>query len=65
MRDAVARLPESDQEILLLRTYEHLSNQEVAYLLDLDPATASKRHGRAVLRLHRILLQAGLSESQL
>ena len=62
---AVSRLPEADQEILLLRTYEGLSNQEVAYLLDLDPATASKRHGRAVLRLHRLLLEAGLSESQL
>ena len=65
VRQAVSRLPEADQEILLLRTYEGLSNQEVAYLLDLDPATASKRHGRAVLRLHRLLLEAGLSESQL
>ena len=64
VRQAVARLPEADQEILLLRTYEGLSNQEVACLLDLDPATASKRHGRAVLRLHRLLLEAGLSESQ-
>jgi hypothetical protein len=37
----------------------------MACLLDLDPATASKRHGRAVLRLHRVLLEAGLSESQI
>jgi len=59
---AVSRLPEVDQEILLLRTYEGLSNQEVAYLLDIDPATACKRHGRALLRLHRLLLEAGLSE---
>jgi RNA polymerase sigma factor (sigma-70 family) len=58
---AVSRMPEADQEILLLRTCEGLSNQEVAYLLDIDPATASKRHGRAVLRLHRLLLEAGLS----
>jgi RNA polymerase sigma-70 factor (ECF subfamily) len=65
VREAVARLPEADQEILLLRTYERLSNQEVAYLLDLDPATARKRYGRAVLRLHRLLVAAGLSESQL
>jgi RNA polymerase sigma-70 factor (ECF subfamily) len=65
VRQAVARLPEADQEILLLRTYERLSNQEVAYLLDLDPATASKRYGRAVLRLHALLVAAGLSESQL
>jgi RNA polymerase sigma-70 factor, ECF subfamily len=52
---AVARLSEADQEILLLRTYEGLSNQEVACLLDLDPQTASKRYGRAVLRLQRLL----------
>jgi RNA polymerase sigma-70 factor, ECF subfamily len=64
VRQAVARLPEADQEILLLRTYEGLSNQEVACLLDLDPATASKRHGRAILRLHRLLIEEGLSESQ-
>jgi RNA polymerase sigma-70 factor (ECF subfamily) len=65
VREAVAGLPEADQEILLLRTYEDLSNQEAAYLLDLDPATASKRHGRAVLRLHRLLIEAGLSQSRL
>jgi DNA-directed RNA polymerase specialized sigma24 family protein len=61
----VARLPEADQEILLLRTYEGLSNQEAAYVLGLDPATASKRHGRAVLRLHRLLVEDGLTGSQL
>jgi RNA polymerase sigma-70 factor (ECF subfamily) len=62
---AVGKLPEADQEILLLRTYEGLSNQEVAYVLGLDPAAASKRHGRAVLRLHRLLVEGGLTESQL
>jgi RNA polymerase sigma-70 factor (ECF subfamily) len=62
---AVARLPEDDQEILLLRTHEGMSNQEAAYVLGLDPATASKRHGRAVLRLHRLLIEFGLTESQL
>jgi RNA polymerase sigma-70 factor (ECF subfamily) len=55
VHQAVARLSEADQEILLLRTFEGLSNQEVACLLDLDPQTASKRYGRAVLRLHRLL----------
>jgi RNA polymerase sigma-70 factor (ECF subfamily) len=63
--EAVARLPEADQEILLLRTYEGLSNREAAYVLGLDPAAASKRHGRAVLRLHRLLAEGGLTESQL
>jgi RNA polymerase sigma-70 factor (ECF subfamily) len=55
VQKAVARLSEADQEILLLRTFEGLSNQEVACLLDLDPQTASKRYGRAVLRLQRLL----------
>jgi RNA polymerase sigma-70 factor (ECF subfamily) len=65
VRQAVALLPVADQEILLLRTYEGLSNEEVACLLDLTPAAASKRHGRAVRRLYRFLTDAGLSESQL
>lgn len=50
---------------LLLRHFEGLSNQEVAILLGLDPATASKRHGRAMLRLHKLLFEGGFTESQL
>jgi RNA polymerase sigma-70 factor (ECF subfamily) len=64
VRQAVARLSETDQEILLLRAFEGLSNQEVACLLDLDPATASKRHGRALLRLQKLLAEGGLAESE-
>jgi RNA polymerase sigma-70 factor (ECF subfamily) len=56
VRDAIARLPDADREVLLMRNFEGLSNQEVAYLLGLDPATASKRHGRALLRLRQLLL---------
>jgi RNA polymerase sigma-70 factor (ECF subfamily) len=63
VRQAVARLSENDQEILLLRTLEGLSNQEVALLLEIDPQTASKRYGRAVIRLHRLLAETGLAES--
>jgi RNA polymerase sigma-70 factor (ECF subfamily) len=62
VRDAVARLPDADREILLMRDFEGLSNQEVAYLLGLDPATASKRHGRALLRLRQILLDGGVAD---
>lgn len=65
LREAVAQLPEPDREVLLLRHFEGLSNQEVGILLSLDPATASKRHGRAMLRLHKILFEGGLTESQL
>jgi RNA polymerase sigma factor (sigma-70 family) len=58
----VAQLSEADQEVLLLRTYEGLSNQEVGYILDITPATVSKRYGRAVLRLHRLLAAGGLTQ---
>lgn len=63
VRQALTQLPEPDQEILIMRAFEGLSNQEVAYVLDLDPNTASKRHGRALLRLHQILSQGGRRES--
>jgi RNA polymerase sigma-70 factor (ECF subfamily) len=65
IRLVLESLPEADRELLLLRTYERLSNQEAAYILDVDPASASKRYGRAVLRLHRLLLEVGLGESRL
>jgi RNA polymerase sigma-70 factor (ECF subfamily) len=65
LRLAVARLPEADREVVLLRHFEGLSTREVACLLGIDPAAASKRHGRALLRLHRILSEGGLTESQL
>lgn len=65
VRQAVAQLSEADREVVMMRHFEGLSNREVAYLLHLDPATASKRHGRAMLRLHRILFEGGMRESPL
>jgi RNA polymerase sigma-70 factor (ECF subfamily) len=61
---ALAELPETDREVLLLRNIEGLSNQEVAYLLGLDAATASKRHGRALLRLRQVLTAGGFTDAQ-
>ena len=57
-REAVAQLPEADREIVLLRNFEGLSNQEVAQLLAMQPATASQRYGRALLRLRKLLEEA-------
>jgi RNA polymerase sigma-70 factor, ECF subfamily len=65
LTEAIAQLSEGDREILLLRNFEGLSNPEVGYLLGIDPATASQRHGRALLRLHKVLFAGGLRESQL
>lgn len=65
VRRAVSQLPEMDHEILLLRTFERLSFEEIALLLKIDPAAARKRHGRALLRLGKLLSEGGLKESHL
>jgi RNA polymerase sigma-70 factor (ECF subfamily) len=55
VQQAVTQLPEADREIVLLRNFEGLSNQEVAQLLEITPATASQRYGRALMRLRTLL----------
>jgi RNA polymerase sigma-70 factor (ECF subfamily) len=61
---ALAQLPEADGELLLMRNFEGLSNQEVAKVLQILPGAASQRYGRALLKLQKLLLSAGLEESQ-
>jgi len=56
---AMADLADDDAEIILLRNFEDLSNQEAAQVLGIDPSAASKRYGRALLRLRRILIESG------
>jgi RNA polymerase sigma-70 factor (ECF subfamily) len=65
VRRAISQLPDQDREILLMRTYERMSYEEIAELLAIEPAAARKRHGRALVRLHRVLSAAGVTESQL
>ena len=65
LRQAMAQLPGADREVILMRHFEGLSNPEAGCLLGIDAATVSERHGRAMLRLHRILFSGGLTESQL
>lgn len=65
VREAVARLAEADREIILMRTFEGLAFEEIAALLGVESAAARKRHGRALLRLHQLLLEDGVTESQL
>lgn len=64
VREAMLELPEADREIVLMRTFEGLSYDEAAYVLEIDAAAARKRHGRALLRLHKLLTAGGLTESQ-
>jgi RNA polymerase sigma-70 factor, ECF subfamily len=64
VREVLDQLSEADREILLMRNLEALSNQEVAEVLQIEPVAASKRYGRALLRLHSRLLASGLLEAQ-
>jgi RNA polymerase sigma-70 factor (ECF subfamily) len=59
---AVAELAEADQEILLMRHAEGLPYEEIACLLDIEPAAARKRYGRALIRLQKVLKDHGLLE---
>jgi RNA polymerase sigma-70 factor (ECF subfamily) len=59
---AVTELAQSDREILLMRHAEELPYDEIGCLLDIEPAAARKRYGRALIRLQRILTKHGLLE---
>lgn len=59
---ALETLRDKDREVILLRNFEGLSNQEVAHVLGVQPDTASQRYGRALLRLRQALLEAGPME---
>ena len=65
VRRALAHLVEADREILMMRTFEDLPYEEIGYILEIEPAAARKRHGRALLRLDELLRQGGLGESEL
>ena len=53
---------ETDREILMLRCFEGLDNQQAATLLELNPETTKKRFTRALLRLQQVLREAGVTE---
>ena len=53
---AITQLDEHDGEIIIMRHYEQLSNQEVAQALGLSEPAASMRYLRAVRRLRAMLL---------
>jgi RNA polymerase sigma-70 factor (ECF subfamily) len=62
VRHAVGKLNNRDREVLLMRTFEDASYEEIGFLFGISIEAAKKRHGRALLRLHKILLESGLSE---
>lgn len=64
VREALAALSGLDREVLLLRQGELLSNLETAEVLGIEPDAASKRYGRAALRLASELRRRGLYSRQ-
>ncbi len=52
---AITKLDDKDCEIIVMRHYEHLSNQEIAAALDLTEPAASMRYLRAIRRLKVVL----------
>jgi RNA polymerase sigma-70 factor (ECF subfamily) len=52
---AIGQLGEQDQEIVLMRHFEQLSNQEAAQALGLSEPAASMRYLRAIRRLRELL----------
>jgi RNA polymerase sigma-70 factor (ECF subfamily) len=55
LQEAINNLDPIDREILALRHFEDLSNEETAQVLDIKPSAASSRHIRALKRLRDVL----------
>jgi len=54
---AISELDEKDSEVIVMRHYEHLTNQEIGQLLNLSEPAASMRYLRAIRRLKQVLQQ--------
>src|SRR5207237_10680499 len=52
---AIAKLPDQDCDIIIMRHYEQLSNQEIAQALGLTEPAASMRYLRALRRLKELM----------
>jgi RNA polymerase sigma-70 factor (ECF subfamily) len=57
VQDALNAMDAIDREVLVLRHFEMLSNEETALVLGLKPSAASNRHLRALRRLKEVLAQ--------
>jgi RNA polymerase sigma-70 factor, ECF subfamily len=55
LQEVLKGLDDMDREVILMRYYEQLSNQEIAAALGLTEAAASMRHLRALRRLKEAL----------
>ena len=55
LQEALTKLDEDDREMILMRHYEQLANQEVASALGLTEAAASMRYLRAIRKLRDLM----------
>lgn len=55
LRKALDSMNETDREVLAMRHFEQLSNQEVAEMLGLSSTAASNRYVRAMIKLGEIM----------
>lgn len=58
VESAISQLNEQDAEIILIRHYEQLTNQEAATVLELSEAAAGMRYLRAIRRLRELLAKS-------
>ena len=61
---ALSTMDDHDREIVLMRHFEQLSNQDVAQALGLTEPAASMRYLRAIRKLRKMLAEPA-DESQL
>ena len=54
-QEVLGEMEEEDREVILMRHFEQLSNQEVAQALSLTEAAASMRYLRAIRRMRALL----------
>jgi len=55
VENAIGQLDERDTEIIVMRHYKHLTNQEASLLLNLSQAATSMRYLRAIRRLKDLM----------
>lgn len=55
VREAIAGLPDTDQEVIVLKHLGELSSREAAAVLGISDAAFYSRYYRAIKRLHRYL----------
>lgn len=58
--ELLKELNSRDREVLSMRHVEGLSNRETADILEIDANTCRQRYGRALRRLHQLLVKYGV-----